>query len=556
MKKSLQKYLLIILFIGSTSELFAKGTPVGTVIQSRSRATYSSVSSGRIDTVYSQYVSITVAQKGSFNITPPTNALTTLKDSTNADYSVSISNSGNGPDGGKFSATSSKGWNATIYFDTNGDGILQAGEIIGGPISNTALLSSDAQYKIIIRLKVPRGEWLNGVKDTTTLIVKSNFDSSKTISGNYITTVNTSGIDPTNPGVTVDNPNPGTGQNVTFSFTFSNNGSVAATDLTITDFINSGFTFISATTNVGSYNSSSNPILWNIGTVLPGATITVTATFQVNTNINLNTVLGNQFVLHYTVNGNAYTLGSNTGIVTVGGVSAYGVDITALSNVSSKEPLDTAMYRFKIRNTGSKKDVIELNASSSLSFNWNLYKDGNNNDKWDPNDPLLTNSNSLFGVDVDSVAAGDTVRVFAMSLVPRVTVDQSKDSMQLTATSIGDGTKKDDVWVTTTLNVENVEIRKSVFPIGDQPAGTEMTYSIEYSNTGSAAVSDFSIVDISPKETNYISNSVKVNGISKSDNSNEVIITKDSNNNTVIAVSIGTLAVNTTGTIEFKLKIK
>lgn len=556
MKKSWKKYLLIILFTGSLTELFAEGTPAGTVIQSRSRATYSTVSGGRIDTVYSQYVSITVAQKGSFNITPPTNAITTLKDSTNADYSFLVTNSGNGPDVGKFSAASSKGWNVNIYFDSNGDGVLQAGEISAGSISNTSVLANDAQYKIIVRIKVPRGELLNGVKDTTTIIIKSNYDSSKVISGRYITTVSTSGIDPTKPGVLVDNTIPGPGQNVTFSFSFSNNGSVPATELTITDFINPGFTFISATANVGTLNSSNNPILWNIGTVLPGATISVTVTVQVNTNVSVNTVLGNQFVLHYTVNGNVYTLGSNMGTVTVGGVSYSGVELTASSHGSSKEPLDTVWYQFKIRNSGSKKDIFELHFSSSLSFNWKLYKDGNNNSSWDDNDPLLTNTNAILGVDVDSVDASDSVRVFAVALVPRMLVDQSKDSMQLTAALSGDGTKKDDEWVITTVNVENVEIRKTVFPLGDQPAGTEMTYSIEYSNTGSAAVSDFSIVDTSPKETNYISNSVKVNGISKSDNSSGVSITKDANNNTVIAVSIGTLAVNTTGTIEFKLKIK
>jgi uncharacterized repeat protein (TIGR01451 family) len=556
MKRRWQKYLLMIVFSGILSELFAAGTPAGTVIQSRSRVTYSSRSGSQIDTAYSAYVTIIVAQKGSFNIIPPANVLTTTKDSTNADYPVLVVNSGNGSDRGKLSSVSSKGWTTKIYFDANSDGILQAGEITAGTISQTAPLISDAQYRVIVRVAVPRGELLNGVKDTTVLILKSNFDSSKITTGSYVTTVRTSGIDPMNPGVTVDNPNPGAGQNVTFTFSFTNNGSVPAIGVTISDLIAGGFTFISATTNAGSFNSSSNPITWNIGTVSPGVTITVSVTVQVNANVSINTILGDQFVVKYSVDGNIYTLGSNTATVTVGGVTAYGVDVTAMFNTSSKEPLDTAWYRYNIRNSGSFKDVIELSSSSSLALSWKLFKDGNNNGSWDLNDPMLTNTNGKAGVDVDSVAIGDSVRVFAMASIPRVKTDQIRDSLQLTATSSGDGTKSDNEWTVTTMNVENVTIQKSVLPIGGQPAGTEMTYSIAYSNSGSAAVNNFSIVDTSPAETNYIANSVKVNGVSIPDNSGSVNISKDANNNTVIAVNVGTLATNTNGSIEFKLKIK
>ena len=438
----------------------------------------------------------------------------------------------------------------------NGDGILQSGEVTAGAITQTPTLISDAQYRVIVRVAVPRGELLNGVKDTTTIVSKSNFDASKISTGTYVTTVSTSGIDPVNPGVIVDNPTPATGQNVTFTLSFTNNGSVPASGMTISDLIAAGFTFISATTNVGTFNTSANPVTWNIGTVLPGATIIVTVTVKVNANVSINTILGNQFVLNYNVNGNAYILPSNTGIVTVGGIATYGVEVTPLFNAMSKEPLDTAWYRFKIRNTGSFKDVIELAFTSSLTLNWKLYKDGNNNGTWELSDPLLTNTNSKAGIDVDSVAIGDSVRVFAMVPIPRTKTDKIKDSLQLIAISSGDAAKSDNKLVTTTINIENVSIQKSVFPIGNQPAGTEMTYSIQYANSGSAEVKDFSIVDTSPTETNYVANSVKVNGVSVPDNSGGVNITKDLNNNTVIAVNVGTLSVNTNGSIEFKLKIK
>ena len=108
----------------------------------------------------------------------------------------------------------------------------------------------------------------------------------------------------------------------------------------------------------------------------------------------------------------------------------------------------------------------------------------------------------------------------------------------------------------TTVKVPMVTINKSIFPIGNLPAGSVITYTISYSNAGSVGVNNFAITDAAPSQTNYLNNSIKVNGVAVSDNGSGISISKDQSDNTVIAVSIGALAAKSNGSVEFKVKVK
>ena len=556
MKRRFTTYLFIVFLIGSFAELFAAGTPAGTVIRSRSRVTFSSKSGSQIDTVYSAYVSFTVAQKGAFNATPLTNSITTQSDSTFADYAALLINSGNGNDRAKISAVSSKGWVIQLYSDGNGDGILQTNEVNSGLISLSSLLAADVSYPIIVRVAVPRDETLNGTKDTTSVTVKSNFDSTKLIIGKYITTVRTTGLNALNPGLTVNNPTPSVGQQITYSFVLTNNGGVTVNSLSISDKIPGGLSVVSGNTTQGTFINNTNPITWNIGTLSPSQSITVTVTMQLNSGLTNGMVIPNQFGIQYSTGSNTYTIASNIVLVTVSGKLEYGIEITPMFTSLTKEASDTAWHGVKIKNTGSLKDLFELNVTSSQNLAWKLYRDRNNNGVWDSSDPVLTNTNDSADVDIDTLVAGDSVRVFAQAIVPRFESDLLQDTLHWHAVSAGDHSKFDTKHVVTIMKVPMVRIEKSVFPVGDQPAGSIIGYTIKYFNDGSVGVKDFSVIDTAPIQTNYVINSVKVNGVSVSDNEGGVSITKDESNGTVISVSIGALAANTNGSVEFKVKIK
>ena len=78
----------------------------------------------------------------------------------------------------------------------------------------------------------------------------------------------------------VSNAHPVVGSDVTFTITVSNTGTVAASGTSVADLLPSGLTFVSATSSTGSYNSSTGQ--WSIGSLAPGASVTLTVTALVN----------------------------------------------------------------------------------------------------------------------------------------------------------------------------------------------------------------------------------------------------------------------------------
>ena len=158
----------------------------------------------------------------------------------------------------------------------------------------------------------------------------------------------------------------------------------------------------------GSVNSSGNPVLFNVGTINPGATATVTITLNVPSGAALGTVYNNAFNVAYTAGSNTFTSSSNVRSVTVG--VTRGVAISPTSAALTEEPDDSIKYYFTLKNTGNKKDVLLMSFGSSLSLPWKFYKDVNNNGIYDINDTQLAST--------DSVNFSDSLHVIAIAITP------------------------------------------------------------------------------------------------------------------------------------------
>ena len=94
---------------------------------------------------------------------------------------------------------------------------------------------------------------------------------------------------------TVNNAHPIIGQKVVFTIVATNNGPDIATGVTVTDIIESGYTYVSSTTTVGTYDPSTGS--WTIGTLSKGATENLTVNVTVNSigsYENTTTIIGTE----------------------------------------------------------------------------------------------------------------------------------------------------------------------------------------------------------------------------------------------------------------------
>lgn len=114
----------------------------------------------------------------------------------------------------------------------------------------------------------------------------------------------------------INNPNPNTQSTVAFTLTATNHGASNNTNVVVNDLLPDGYTFISASTATGSYNSTTG--VWTIGTLNDGASAILTINAQVNCTGNYtNTASITGDLSEYSNNsGSAKNTANNTSSVT------------------------------------------------------------------------------------------------------------------------------------------------------------------------------------------------------------------------------------------------
>ena len=410
--------LLVVLVIGfllmtaTINQVFAAGTPAGTVITNTATLTYKDLGGTSFPAVVAT-VTITVAQKAGVAILP-TSAARTVGDSVWAVYPFTVQNTGNGKDKYDLTSVSAHSWSTEIYHDLNGNGVLDAADIAAGTITATDTLLADSLGHFITRVLVPKGS-ANGTTDNLTLTARSRFDNTVSDSKVYTTTVQRALLLFTK---NQDLSTPQPGQTVTYTLPYTNGGSGPALGTTLTDVLNTNVTLVGGSiTGGGSYNAGNRTITWNIGRVGSGGGGSVSFQVTVNTQVPVGTIIPNQG--HYTftdsTNGSYKDSTSNTVNATVALLT--GLSATISPAAQTQDAGLRVLYGLTVTNQGNATDSVSLGYTSSAGLVWKFYIDINGNGLIDGADSLINVSK------LGPIALGATMHLIAMDTIPHSTPD-------------------------------------------------------------------------------------------------------------------------------------
>jgi len=534
MKAGIQCGSILVCLLVVVPRASAEGTAAGSSITNQAYADYNDDNGNALSRVFSNIVTTVVSQVAGVDVLPPAETLTEANGNT-VYFDFDIENTGNGADVFDFTYAVSSGWTPTsvsFYHDANGDGLFDGGDtLIGtgaGPFSTDTLVSgstipADGQYPIIMAATIPDA---TAAPDASTSVVTvtatSQLDGTVTDTGTYtaqvanavITAVKTSSVSPA-PAVP--------GSVTTYTITLTNTGTTAGETTLVNDPVPVGMSYVAGSIEVdgvaktdaadgdnADFNSTvANAAYIDVGTIAAGgASVVITFQTVVDADVTTGASIQNQANISYTSGGTPVNITTNAAGVKV--TDAPGVDLTASTTIQSGDPGDTITYPVTVTNTGNLSDVIGITYTSSVGLTWDLWYDANDDGiAGNDGDYLLTDTDGDAVVDTGTIPQDGTAAILATTTVPPGTSDGTTDTLVVTGTSSVDTGVSDTTGnLTTTVTAPVLSIVKTVSPTGPQPPGTELTYTITTTNSGSGVATSVIVTDVRPTYTSYKAGSI------------------------------------------------
>lgn len=263
------------------------------------------------------------------------------------------------------------------------------------------------------------------------------------------------------------------------------------------------------------------------------------------------TNITNKATATYTdANSNVYTpVDSNVVTVTVSQVA--GLTITPTSSTQNAAPAGSLNYAMSITNTGNGSDTFNV-ATSGLpaGYTVTVYKDTNGDGILQPGEAVAGNT---LGSSV-TLAADQVQRVIAVVTVPAGAASGSTAPLNLTATSTLTPATTATATATTTIQAAVVSFTKTASPATPKP-GDVVTYTISWSNGGTAPAYLAVLTDPIPANTTYKAASITYNGAVRTDVSDADNADFNVTNAGKVTVNIGTVAAGGTGSATFQVTV-
>jgi uncharacterized repeat protein (TIGR01451 family) len=205
-------------------------------------------------------------------------------------------------------------------------------------------------------------------------------------------------------------------------------------------------------------------------------------------------------------------------------------------------PGDTLLYTITVRNTGGGNATTVVLKDTIPTYS--TYVPNSASPTPAATSPALTwNLSTLNAGDSSSYAFKATIN----SPIPNGTTIENKG--MITASNAP------EKQVTASISVTSLPLAtcsKSVNKANAAPGDT-LVYTINYGNNGTDAATFLIVSDTVPIRTDYVPNSVTLNGFAKTDISGDDQVTVSGSD---IMVTVGTVAAGGSGTITFRVKVK
>uniref|UniRef100_UPI000FFF15E8 T9SS type B sorting domain-containing protein n=1 Tax=Aquimarina sediminis TaxID=2070536 RepID=UPI000FFF15E8 len=292
---------------------------------------------------------------------------------------------------------------------------------------------------------------------------------------------------------TVNNTTPDEGDTVIYTITLTNSGPATATNVSITDLLPTGVTYVSDTPSQGSYVSGTG--VWSVGSInnSSNATLSISATVDAGTSGDTITNTVSSVSLDQT-DSNTTTDDPSENIV-VGNTTDLVVSKTV--NNTTPDEGDTVIYTITLTNSGpatatnvSITDLLptgvtyvsDTPSQGSYVSGTGVWSVGSINDS--------SNATLSISATVDAGTSGDTIT----NTVSSVSLDQTDSN-----TTTDDPSENIVVGNTTDLVVSKT-VNNTTPDEGDT-----VIYTITLTNSGPATATNVSITDLLPTGVTYVS---------------------------------------------------
>ena len=552
-----------------TVQAHAAGTPAGTVITNIATVTYKDANGNPLPAIRSNAVRTIVAQVAGVDVSPA--AIRELVAAGAAVvFAAEVTNVGNGPDQFDLSVAGLPAdWAGVVLGDANGNGVLDPEESAGAAVDSLSL-GADESAKLLLVVQAPAaGE--DGVLANAVLQAVSRFGRQATDAGIYTSVLSRVVV---RIGLSAAPMDPRPGEVVLFRVRLANVGSAAATKVELSQVLPSEMLYVP-----GSLRYSANPAdsydaatglsdgrdsdFGDFGASAPDAfTLRVdelapgeegVAYFQARVDEGLLSMvrIANQAKAVFVGAGETQEQATSPPLV-LEVAARLGLLAQAKLRASSGEPSDLLWFPVEVINAGNVVDRFAAQANSARGFATQLWLDFDGDGVGGPADSPLVDTDADGVADTRRLAPGESADLLLGVTIAPGTLDGDLSTVGLSLVSGLDREVGEELIFEITVRAPNLFFEQQVSPIGLQPPGQTLTYTVVVTNQGTGTASNTVVRDAVPEFTTYVANSVTVDDRLRTDvsDTDEVVV-----KGREVVAHLGRLGPGGTQVVSFRVRI-